>query len=779
MRMIARKQNATWVPATKLCNLIAAKPISDASSPLFKDTTAASSWNVNWVLDRSTRFASFVSLLKRCGQTKALNDGRLVHAHIKRYKYDRNTFLGNWLVRMYGDCGSMEEARAVFDDLPYPDLFSWTVLMKSYTKNGYGREALECFRQMQLCGNSPVPASFVCALNACASLAALEKGRQIHAAVVGSGYEGHVTVGSALVNMYGKCRSLEEARSVFGRLPDRNVVCWNAMISACSQNGHAKEALSLFDQMQGKDLKPDPVTFVCALDACASLGALAKGQEIHVAIVDSGCEGQVIVGTALVNLYGKCGRLENARTVFGGLLHPNVVCWSAMIKACIQNGNSKEALDLLDQMQCAGIMPDHITYVSALDACASLPDLEKGQVLHTAIIASGYEGHITVGNSLINMYGKCGSLEQAKNVFHQMPRRNEVSWSSIIAACAQNGHGMEALVLFSHMQVDGFKPDHVTFVCTLDACTALATLERGQMIHASIVDSGYEGLVVVGTALVNMYGRCGSFENARNVFDRMSHRNVITWNAMIAACARNGHCKEALNLFNQMQAYGFKPDEVTFVSSLDACASLADLETGKKIHVAIIDSGYDRLVPLGNALVNMYGKCGCLQQARRVFGQMPHWNVISWNSIIVAYAQNGHGKEALQLFHEMQYRGVKPDQITFLSLLGACSHMGSVFDGRHYFQSMIQDHGIVPRLEHYVCMIDLLGRAGNLDEAENLITNLPVANEVSAWLCLLGACRIHGDVERGVRAANRVFKLDPENVAPYVLLSNIYATACG
>lgn len=339
---------------------------------------------------------------------------------------------------------------------------------------------------------------------------------------------------------------------------------------------------------------------------------------------------------------------------------------------------------------------------------------------------------------------------------------------------AQSGCGKETLELFEEMQLEGVKPNQVTFLSVLDACAAL---EDGQKIHAAIINNQYDQDVAMGNALIKMYGSCGSVYDAESVFDRMPHQNVVSWTAMMAACTENGHSNKALHLFQQMQGDGIKPDEVTFVCSLDACASLAALEVGQEIHAAIVTTGYEKDVVVGNALVNMYGKCGNLCKARSMFHRMPYHDVVSWTAIIAACAQNGQSKEAVDLFHEMQLGGVKPDKVTFICILNACNHLGWVDAGRCLFVSIAKDHGITHTGDHYMCMIDILGRSGHLDEAEILINNMPHEKIALAWLSLLSACRIHGDVERGVRAASHCFEFDQHNATPYVMLSNIYASA--
>ncbi|KAJ7561515.1 hypothetical protein O6H91_03G031200 [Diphasiastrum complanatum] len=418
-----------------------------------------------------------------------------------------------------------------------------------------------------------------------------------------------------------------------------------------------------------------------------------------------------------------------------------------------------------------------VILASLLKRCGKIKALSDGRLVHAYINRFNYGRNRFLGNWLVKMYGDCGSMDDARAMFEKLPNHNSFSWNILINAYAKNGFSTEALECFYQMQNSGIKPDRVTFICALDACASAAALEKGHGIHGAIVECGYEEQVVVGTALVNMYGKCGSLEDARSVFDRMPHRNVVSWSAMMAAYVQNGHAKEALECFHQMQLCGIKPDQVTFVSAIDACAVLAALEKGQEIHTAIVDRGYEGQVVVGTALVNMYGKCGSLEDAGTVFWRMADRNAVSWGAMIAACAKNGHSQEALDLFKQMQCHGFKPDHITFLSVLTACSHTGRVDDARHYFSSMSRDHGIQPKLEHYMCLIDILGRAGNLDDAENLINSTPFKNLARAWLCLLSACKVHGDVDRGARVARHIFKLDPKNAVPYVLLSSIYAAA--
>eukprot|EP01018_Ginkgo_biloba_P004466 Gb_36636 [translate_table: standard] len=471
-------------------------------------------------------------------------------------------------------------------------------------------------------------------------------------------------------------------------------------------------------------------------------------------------------------------------------------------------GRLNEALQTLKVTNQQAIYLDSNMYASLLQRCANMDALAEGKYLHAHITETGFVQDTFLGNNLINMYMKCGNLICSREVFDKMPKRDVISWTSMITGYAQTGHSVEALKLFTQMQRARIKPNHFTFAIVVKACASLSALEQGKQVHECIITAGYEPDVVVWNSLVDMYAKCSSVKDARQVFDKMHKRNVIAWNAMIAGYAQNGHldealklfrrmpepdevtwssmiagyaqngqCDEALDIFCQMQGKGIKPNNFTFGSVVKACASLAALEHGKQVHAHIIITGFESDFVVGNALVGMHAKCGNIEDAFQVFEKMPTRNVVSWSTMIVGCAQHGQGKKALKLFEQMLVAGMRPNEITFVGVLYACSHTGLVDEGRFYFHSMGREHGITPTIEHYTCMVDLLGRAGCLDEAENLINKMPVDPNVAAWGALLGACRIHNNIDIAKRAADHLLELKVEDAGTYVLLANIYAAA--
>eukprot|EP01018_Ginkgo_biloba_P003196 Gb_11220 [translate_table: standard] len=543
-------------------------------------------------------------------------------------------------------------------------------------------------------------------------------------------------------------------------------------VTTLCKQGRLKEALQI---LQFSDQWIDSATYVCLLQLCIKKKTLSDGKLIHAHMNERGFLSDRYLQNTLMNMYAKCGSLVEARKVFDEMSKRDVYSWTMMISAYSRQGLAREALSLFHQMERTGIQPNQVTFASVLPACAELAALEEGMEIHEQIIRNGCQSNVIVESALVDMYAKCGCIEKARDVFDKMLKRDVFSWTVMIAAYAKHGLYEEALKLFRQMRRTCVQPNQFTFASVLPACAN--SLEQGMEIHEEIIRCGFQSNVFVGNSLIDMYAKRGSIEKAHDVFYRMRQRDVVSWNTMIAAFTRHGFSEEALRLFHQMQRTGIQPDQFTFTSILPACANLAALEQGMEIHEEIIRSEFQYNVFVGNALVDMYAKCGSIETARNLFDKMHQRNTVSWNTMIGGYAMHGYGKEALKLFGLMQQSGMNPDYVTFVSVLFACCHAGLVDEGWQYFDCMRQDYHITPSMEHYVCMVDLLGRAGRLDEAQDFICKMPIQPDANVWRCLLGACRVHNNVNLGERVAELLFELEPKNAAPYVLLSNIYAAA--
>eukprot|EP01018_Ginkgo_biloba_P019771 Gb_28393 [translate_table: standard] len=717
---------------------------------------------------------TYASLLLACTNVQAVKQ---VHGVMVRSGLNQNISIATKLVNMYATSGRMEFARHVFDKIYKPNVFLWNVMIRGYAANGSCQEALALYYQMQLTGIEPDKFTFPFVLKACASLKALQMGKEIHDHIVRTGLESDVFVGNSLVTMYARCGNIEIARQLFDRMSTKDVVSWNVMIVSYAQNGHANETLTLFNQMLAAGVTPDLITMASVLQACAHSGALQQGKLIHGYTIRREFELDVFWENSLIAMYVKCGSVDFARQLFDKMSKKDVVSWNSMLSGYAQTGYAHAAVKLFHQMQLKCMKPNSVTVASVLPACANLGALQQGKSIHACIIRSGFESDVFVRTALIDMYAKCACLESARQLFEKMSKRNVVSWNAMIAGYANNGHINEAMALFQEMQREDVKPNSVTVVNVLQGCAHVGHWQHGQWIHNYIIQNELESDISVANSLVAMYARYGNVEIAHQLFIKISQKNVISWNAMIAGYAQNGHANEALTLFNEMKLADVEPNMVSVVSVLPACAHLASLKQAKWIHAYIIRSGFDVDVFVGTALIDMYAKCGSIEVARQVFDNMYERNVVTWSALILGYGMHGQGEDALAVFTQMQETGMAPNEITFVCVLTACSHAGLVDEGWQYFDSMNRDYCITARVEHYACMVDLLGRAGQLNEAQDLIEKMPVEPDATVWGALLGACRIHCNFELGERVAEHLFNLEPKNIGCYVLLSNIYAAA--
>ena len=719
----------------------------------------------------------YLDVLQRCFNQKDLVSAKQVHDCIKNSGMEQNPYVANFLLKVYIRCGRLQDARQVFDQLLMKNVFNWTTMIGGYAEHDHANDALEVYNQMRQAGEQPNEITYLSILKACARPGYLKWGKGIHADITHSGFQSDIRVETALVNMYAKSRSLDDARLVFNNMVERNVITWNAMIGGFVQQGCGQEAFSLFLQMQEEGFIPNSATYMSILNGSASTGALEWVKQVHVHAIKAGFADELRVASALIHMYSKSGSIDDARLVFNKMKDRNVVTWNIMIGGLAQHRCGQEAFSLFLQMQREGFVPDETTYLSILCASASAGALEWVKEVHTHAVKSGLGSDLRVCNALVHMYAKSGSVDDARLVFDEMNDRDVVTWNAMIGGLAQHGCGQEAFSLFLQMQREGLVPDATTYTNILNVCANTDSCKWVKNVHSHAVRAGLDIDLRVGNAFINMYIKGDSINDAQLVFDKMVKRNVTTWNSMISGLAHHGCLQEAFLLFLQMQKEDRVPSIFTYVTLLSVSASAADLDLVKEIHSYAIKAGIASDLRVGSALVHTYAKSGSIDEARLVFNTMNERNVISWTGMIGGLARHGRGQEALQLFEEMKADGVEPNGYSFVAVLSACSHAGLVDEGRRQFLSMTQDYGIEPTVEHYTCMVDLLGRAGHLDEAKRFLLNMPVEPGLVPWGALLSACRLYGNVEMGIHAAKECLKLDPNDAKTYVLLSKIYATA--
>ena len=623
---------------------------------------------------------------------------------------------------MFSECASMECAPSGHD-------FS---IMQEDSLSDYGRHVVGL-------------------LKVCAKTKDVERGCKLHAEIACEGMlDIDPFVGTALLNMYAKFGMFYEAWDVFSNTTVQDVVVWTTLIAGYTQHDHAEEALSCFEQMQHQGVCPNAHTFACSLKACASIGARDKGRELHADIERRGLlESNHVMGTSLMDMYGKCDVIVHAEYVFDKLAFRDVVSWTALIAGYVEQDCGEEALICFEQMESESIFPNAATLACSLKACGIIQALVKGGEIHAEVARKGLvHSNPIIGTALVDMYARCGILSKAEEVFEKLPVRNIMSWTALIAGYMQHGQDEEALKCFEQMQSDGICPDASTITCILKVYGNIGALDVGIELHAEIARREiYKTDKVVGNALIDMYVKCGSLEKAQDVFDMIPVKNVVAWTALIAGYADHMREEEALYYFERMHLEGVSPDAVAYVSILKACGSIGAIERGRILHADMEQKGVlwsSQIV--GNALIDMYAKSGMLLKAKEVFEKIQVRDMVSWNMLITGYAQLGEMLQVEHLFDRMIKEGILPNAITFVSVLNACVHTGQIDKGLTCFKAM-GDCGIMPTIEHHNCMVDLLGRAGQLDKAVAMIKRALPHLDIAMWSTFLSACRKCGDVD--------------------------------
>ncbi|KAK9078190.1 hypothetical protein SSX86_002247 [Deinandra increscens subsp. villosa] len=595
------------------------------------------------------------------------------------------------------------------------------------------------------------------------------------------------------ISKHGRIGNVKDAEIIFDRMPSKNVISWTAMLTTYAENGQINKARKLFDEMPERNV--------------ASWNAMISGYMRNKNGIDKACElfsispeknavsyasmiaGYVRAGrlddanklfsgmpmkwqdpycsNALMNGYLKNGKLEEAVWIYEGMVEKNVVSWSSMVDGYCKLGEIGKARELFDKIpernvvtwtamidgyiktMCfeegfalflrmrreTEIQPVSNTLTVVFEGCGRFDRYREGIQIHALVMALGFDFDTFLGNSVITMYCRLGDLDAALRLFNIMEKKDTVSWNSLIGGYIQAENIEEAYRHFNTMP------------------------------HKDVYS---------WTTMITGFSNKGLTEKSVELFNIMPYKDDIAWTALISGFASNGGYEDSIHWFIQMLRTTIKPNALTFSSVLSSSASLATLNQGLQIHTLVLKTSMEFDLSVQNSLLSFYAKCGCVHDAYKVFDSIHIPNTVSYNSMVNGFAQNGYGKEALDLFVQMEEKGIEPNGITFLGVLSACTHVGLVAEGRKYFKWMRSFYKIEPSVDHYACMVDLLGRAGFLDEAYDFINSMPFEPHSGVWGALLGASRTHFRLDLAEIAAQHISELEPDNATPYVVLSDIY-----
>ncbi|XP_042390287.1 pentatricopeptide repeat-containing protein At3g14730-like [Zingiber officinale] len=519
---------------------------------------------------------------------------------------------------------------------------------------------------------------------------------------------------------------------------------------------------------------------VSLLQLCAARRDLTRSRELHAHLLTTGLHSSRFAISALISLYSKCARPVEALSVFlsDRTPTPDLFVWNAALSALASNGLPADALRLFRRLFSeVGLSPDEFTFPCAIKACSDLGDSDVLQEIHAALFKVGFSDEMFAASALVHAYLKMGLLNEAEQVFDVLPQRDVVLWNSMVNGFAHLCQFARSLDYFRRMINEGVIPSKYTVTGILSVFTAWADLRNGKKIHAFVLKTRYDNEISVSNSLINLYGKCHLLEDAERIFESMQEKDVVSWNSMISAYQYSAHHSKTLQLFCQMRRNGIMLDAITVAAVLPACSHLAALRLGREIHGLVITSSMSaKDVFVVNALMDMYAKCGTLEEARLVFDRMLEPNVTSWNIMIDAYGIHGLGAEAVDLFEQMVGVGLTPDEITFVGVLSACSHAGLVETGKELLHRMESEFGLTPAMEHYSSVADMLGRAGFLEEAKGVAEKAGVRG-AGVWRAYLAACRMHGEAGQAVEAAERVVEMEPQGSGSYVLMASAYGGA--
>ncbi|KAL9684286.1 hypothetical protein QQ045_021721 [Rhodiola kirilowii] len=715
------------------------------------------------------------SVLEACHNIQSL---RKLHAFIFHLGWGDNDFLGSKLLSGYAKFGSLNESRLVFHRIVNDRLTLWNSVLVGYFRSGHFDEVVRRYLSLKRRKIGLDESGITFCLKSCVELGDLDLGRCVHGDGIKFGVSGSGFLGSSLIGFYEKCEDIYSARKVLDEISERDVVVYTSMISGYAHIGgkYSIAAFGVAREMQMHGLEPNRVTLVSLLQAAAQVKAIQEGVSVHGYAVRRGigCADEVFE-TSLMDMYMKCGEPRKASSVFGSLAG-NTVAWNVLISGHVQNGYDREALRLFSHLTAqANLVVGLVTLANVLMGCANLKFAKEGKSIHGYIFRNGIKLDLVATTSLLHMYSKCGNLAKARELFDAVAKGDIVLMNVMITCYLENGLWREVLKVYIELFERRVAPSIGIILSVVAASSYQKDTGLGNMVHGHVIRNWFAPDIEINNQIISMYSKLGCVEYAWRVFSRMKYKDLVSWTSMMMACTSSELARKAVSLFRRMLSEKLDLDSIVFITLLKAVAQLCSLNPAREIHSYIYRTQIERTIPLVNSLLTTYAKCGKLNTARHLFEQTSKKFLSSWNAIIAAYGMHGNCKEALLLFDKMQEDKVVPDEATFTSVLCACSHSGDVEEGLRVFGLMRKECNIIPNEIHHCCIIDLLSRAGRLEDAQNLLTYLPAEERVASMSSLLSGCKVHNNTEIGEEIGRQLLQVEWKKSSSNSLMSSLYA----
>ncbi|XP_051123152.1 pentatricopeptide repeat-containing protein At1g74600, chloroplastic [Andrographis paniculata] len=746
-----------------------------SSNSLILSCNANSRYDDSWKTFRrmhgiGSTVDAIAGILSACASEKVLrHGGEQVHGIVTKTGLCSNPYVAAGVINLY----TAEEAFEALNDVEFANIFCWNAALSGAVKSGDGITAFRVFNEM--CRHDSIaPDAFAISRILAVCAKEIEYGESIHGQAIKRGIEADAFAGTAIVDFYARSGDTRSAVKEFESIPVRNSGAWAAIIRGFIHDGDPGSAIRVLSDMRKAGEEVNKFTVSTVIAACGDPTMFEEVRQLHGWVLKMGLYRDSVVRAPLIKMYSNAGAIDMSELVFAEFRDTEEVgIWANMLSVYVNDGKSYEkAVDFFRRMLEENVAIDHFVASSILSV---VDNLSLGRRIHGHIVKTGFLSEVSVSCSIFTMYSKCGDLTESLNAFRRLEKKDVVSWTSMISGLSEHGRANDAVMLFREMVPEYPTIDAKILAAVMNACSVLCSSKLGKEVHGAALRRGFAGEATIDGASVNMYAKCGDLRSATVAFTMMPVKDPISRSSIIAGFSHHGRVDEALKLLKDMLISTPSLDPFTISSVIGAVAISGAPPIGMSLHAHIIKISLESYAAVGSSIVMMYSKNGRIDDCLKAFKQITNPDLVSWTAMIDCFAYHGKGTEALTSFDVMTKSGINPDDETFLAVLSACSHAGLVDAGYRHLNSMIVDYRIQPGHKHYVCMVDLLGRAGRVEEAARFICNMPFEPDMIAWETLLAACRVHGNREIGKLAARKVLELRPPDAGAYVMASNMFA----
>ncbi|EMS47599.1 hypothetical protein TRIUR3_32599 [Triticum urartu] len=702
-------------------------------------------------------------LVQSCSDVRSL---KKLHARVLAHGLGWDAILGSKILGLYAHLGALPDSRLVFQSIVNGDLALWNSAMVDYFRAGYLEEVILLYRRLKLLQFCLNEKAITFGLKSCTQLRNLFLGKGLHVDSLKLGLSGDKFVGSSLVGLYSKLGKIDDSQRVFEEIFEKDIVAYTSMISGYSDvvDSSAWNAFEIASEMIRNNLEVNRVTLVSLLQVAGNLEAFRLGKSMHSYAIRRGIGvSDEVLETSLVDMYARCGAYQLAYALLNNS-KGTVASWNAVLSGLTRTQKSRDAIQYFSVMlHHHKVTPDSVTFANVLSACAELCYCGYAASIHAYLIRRTIALDLVLATALIEVYSKCKRVVRSRHLFDQLTVKDAVSYNVMIHGYLQNGLADEATTLLNHMMKECIAPNSATVVCLLAAFADQRDLVRGRWIHGFAIRHGFSSDVDIANQILHMYSICREIVATKIVFDSLEKKTLFSWTAMMKGYLSFGCADEVVRLCQLMQQDGEKPDSVTLMYAVQAVSELGHLKGVKEIQCFVYHASMEKDTITANSLITAYAKCGRLDLSEALFFSMEHKNLDSWNAVISAYGMHGFYLKVLEMFQQMEEEKIKPDELTFTSVLSACSHAGLVKEGWCIFQSMISLYSVHPQEEHYGCIVDLLGRAGQLEEGYKFIKLLSLTDKSSMYCALLSACRTYGNTLLGHIISKELLEHGPQD----------------